>query len=89
MTSPTNDMEKKTLLQKAREAKSKTPYTDSNGELLELVIAWVNGQVTLGQINTAIHGIDKRGNSYNNTLYQVAVVLRDAVKAGKITVKIK
>lgn len=71
-----------TLLEKAKksEARSGTRLSISD-ELVELAIAWGRGEITTKQATIALN--DKNKESYNS-LYKIAVALREAISKGLI-----
>ncbi len=70
-------MEKRTLLQKALAVPTHTP-PDVNREEMELALAWVRGEVTNRQIQTALKGKQTGGAA-------VYVFLAHALKTYLIT----
>ncbi len=74
----------KTLLEKAKEAKvkrrSRIPVTE---EHIELALSWMRCEIGIAQVNIAL-GLPKE---QSNTLYSLAVWLREAYKRGKLNGK--
>ena len=74
----------KTLLEKAKAVEVRqrniAPPTD---EEIELMFAWMKGDITLKQMNIAFG--NNKGDKYSgNILYRVAVWMREAYRQGKI-----
>ena len=70
----------KTLLEKAKELKmvKKSRYS-CNKEEIDVAIAWAKGELTLKQV---AYGLNKKYSG--NVIYYVALLLREALKIGKL-----
>lgn len=80
-------MEKETLLEKAKKQRSESVRTQITEEVMELAMAWVRGDVTLGQCCKAVYGEKTQTSSGGNLLYKFATAFKEAYRLGKITIK--
>lgn len=73
-----------TLLERAMQIQRrvKSPRVDTGKEMQDLAIAWIKGDVSLGQINKVL----QYGNSAGGkSLYRIAVAIRQAYLDGRVT----
>jgi len=75
-------MKKKTLLQKAKKVKMRHRKIIVTDEHIELALAWVKDDITLTQVNLALN----KPRDTGNTLYALAVYIREAYRKGQIKI---
>lgn len=82
------DIEKQTLLEVAKSFKTKGSYSRTvDKEVVELAVAWINGDITTGQAAKAL-GMNQKSSS-SSALFQLCVALREGMKMGLITITYK
>lgn len=75
-------MKRKTLLELALEVKRKRISNQSSDEEVELVFAWLRGEVGATQICVTL----KKKMATGNYLYWAAVTLRNAYHSGRLKI---
>ena len=78
----------KTLLQRAKETVVVNRRgIKITGELVELAIAWMKDEVTLGQCTRAVFNAKSSGSKGGNVLYKFAVIYRELYRQKKLIIK--
>ena len=77
---------KKTLLEKAKEIKIRRQLKGYTNEEIELAIAWLTDEISLGQF-TKVMWNTTTSASGGKGLYTIAVMLRDGYHKGLLTIK--
>jgi hypothetical protein len=71
-----------TLLEKALATRTRRRHrTDVTPEEMELVIAWLQGQISYGQVRTAF-GVNSSSNVYS----RVSIILKVAFQRGRLQI---
>jgi len=73
----------KTLLQRAKAVKVNSRHRVISDEYIDLALAWIRDEIGLTQVNVVLGKKREGGNS----LYGIAVWLREAYRNGKIIIK--
>lgn len=73
----------KTLLEKAKEAKTPARRVVISKELIDLAIAWMKDEVTTG----AVCSVLGKKNGSGNTMYRICLALRQAYANGSINIQ--
>ena len=78
-------MKKQTLLEKAKKISTKRGITNSK-EDLEIALAWLKDEVTLGQVARVYGYENTKGSSGGRILYRFAVCFRELYRQGKMKI---
>jgi len=69
-----------TLLEQAKQFSSQARKKYVNSDLVELALSWIKSEVSTQQVSLAMNA---RGS---NSLYRIAIGLREAYRQGKIKI---
>ena len=73
------------LLKKAQAIKTSKAPTIPTNELIVVSLAWLQGNVSLTQINQALYGTSRK--NINGAYPKLAVALKEAFSRGILTIK--
>ena len=73
-------MKKKTLLQQAKEIKSKSKRIEISDEMIDLAIGWIKEEIGTTQASIILKQAEEKTNLYSF----LAVCLKEAYQRGKI-----